>query len=151
MNLFTAAQTPGCTNPLANNYLPAATIDDGSCDIAGCIYASSSNYNPNANWYDGSCLVYGCTVTTACNYSTIATVNDGSCIMPVTYYADADADGFGNSAVSQSSCTVPVGYVTNSTDCNDNNANVRPTATEICNTIDDNCNGQINEGITFTT
>jgi hypothetical protein len=151
MNLFTAAQTPGCMNPLANNYLASATIDDGSCDIPGCIYASSSNYNPNATWYDGSCLVYGCTLTTACNYSAIATVNDGSCIMPVTYYADADADGFGNSAVSQSSCTVPAGYITNSTDCNDNNANVRPTATEICNTIDDNCNGQINEGITFTT
>ena len=151
MNLFTLTQTPGCTNPLANNYSPSALIDDGSCDIPGCIYLASSNYNPNANWYDGSCVVSGCTIPTACNYSSIATVNDGSCIMPLTYYADADADGFGNSAVSQFSCTVPAGYVTNSTDCNDSNANVRPTAIEICNTIDDNCNGQINEGISFIT
>lgn len=151
MNLFTATQTPGCTNPLANNYLPTATTDDGSCDIPGCIYSASSNYNPNATWYDGSCLVNGCTIPTACNYSAIATVNDGSCIMAVTYYADSDNDGFGNLSVSQSSCVVPTGYVTNSADCNDTNANIRPTATEICNTIDDNCNGVINEGITFTT
>jgi hypothetical protein len=151
MNLFTPSQIPGCTNPLANNYLPTAIIDDGSCDIPGCIYAASSNYNPNATWYDGSCVVNGCTIPTACNYSTTATVNDGSCILPITYYADIDIDGFGNPLMSQSSCSVPVGYVTNSTDCNDNDANVRPTATEICNTIDDNCNGQINEGITFTT
>ena len=151
MNLFTLSQLPGCTNPLAINYSPSALIDDGSCDIPGCIYPESSNYNANATWYDGSCVVNGCTIPTACNYSAIATVNDGSCILPITYYADADVDGFGNPLISQSSCSVPVGYVTNSTDCNDNNANVRPTATEICNTFDDNCNGQINEGITFTT
>ncbi|TDP58399.1 MopE-related protein [Flavobacterium dankookense] len=38
----------------------------------------------------------------------------------ITYYADADADGFGNPLVTQSSCTgAPVGYVSNNTDCND--------------------------------
>lgn len=151
MNLFTLAQVPGCTNPLANNYLPTAGIDDGSCDIPGCIYPVSSNYNPNANWYDGSCVVNGCTIPTACNYSAIATVNDGSCILPITYYADADGDGFGNLLAPIAACSFPAGYVTNSTDCNDNNANVRPTATEICNAFDDNCNGQINEGFTNIT
>lgn len=149
MNLFTSAQTPGCTNPLANNYLPTANIDDGSCDIPGCIYPSSSNYNPNATWYDGSCLVYGCTIPTACNYSSIATVNDGTCILPVTYYADADADTFGSSTASLSACSLPAGYVTNSLDCNDANANINPNKPEICNTVDDDCDGLTNEGITF--
>ncbi|WP_396158727.1 MopE-related protein, partial [Flavobacterium sp.] len=37
----------------------------------------------------------------------------------ITYYQDSDADGFGNSAVSQLACTQPVGYVTDSSDCND--------------------------------
>ncbi len=40
----------------------------------------------------------------------------------VTYYADADGDGFGNAAISQVSCTgAPEGYVANNTDCDDNN------------------------------
>jgi hypothetical protein len=152
MNLFTLTQTPGCTNPIAINYTPGASIiDDGSCDIPGCIYPTSSNYNANATWYDGSCVVFGCTVTTACNYSSIATVNDGSCILPTTYYADADSDTFGNLNAPLNACAIPSGYVTNSTDCNDGNANIRPTATEICNAFDDDCDGLTNEGITFIT
>jgi len=149
MNLFTNTQTPGCTNPLANNYVSTATIDDGSCDIPGCIYSSSSNYNPNATWNDGSCIVYGCTVTNACNYSPIATVNDGSCILPITYYADSDSDSFGNINATLPACSQPSGYVTNTADCNDSNANVNPNATEICNSFDDDCDGLTNEGITF--
>lgn len=151
MNLFTAAQTPGCTNPLANNYLATANFDDGSCDIPGCIYPTSSNYNPNATWYDGSCVVSGCTIPTACNYSPIATVNDGSCILPTTYYADNDGDSFGNLNSSISACSPNSGYVTNSTDCNDNNASANINAIEICNGIDDDCDGLTNEGLTFTT
>ncbi|MEC4005925.1 T9SS type A sorting domain-containing protein [Flavobacterium sp. SUN052] len=38
-----------------------------------------------------------------------------------TYYQDLDADGFGNPAVTQTSCFgIPTGYVTNNLDCNDN-------------------------------
>ncbi|MFM7727881.1 MAG: putative metal-binding motif-containing protein, partial [Flavobacteriales bacterium] len=67
-----------------------------------------------------------------------------------TFYADADGDGYGNASSSVAACSAPAGYVSNSTDCNDNNSDVRPNATEICNSIDDNCNGQIDEGVTST-
>ena len=65
----------------------------------------------------------------------------------VTYYADADGDGYGNASSSTVACTQPSGYVTNSTDCNDGNASISPAATEVCNTADDDCDGQINEGV----
>jgi hypothetical protein len=35
-------------------------------------------------------------------------------------------------------------------DCDDSNAAVHPGATEVCNDKDDNCNGQIDEGVTAT-
>jgi hypothetical protein len=67
-----------------------------------------------------------------------------------TFYRDADGDGYGNAAMTTVACSTPTGYVTNSTDCNDANATVHPGATEVCNGIDDNCNGQIDEGVTLT-
>jgi Putative metal-binding motif/Secretion system C-terminal sorting domain len=66
---------------------------------------------------------------------------------PNTYYQDADEDGYGNAAITAQTCTMPPGYVTNNTDCNDQDTNVNPGATEVCgNGIDDNCNGAIDEG-----
>ncbi len=66
----------------------------------------------------------------------------------LTYYADADNDGFGNPLVSVVSCTgTPAGFVLNNTDCNDLAAAVRPGAAEIgYNLIDDDCDGLTDEG-----
>lgn len=68
-----------------------------------------------------------------------------------TYFRDADDDGYGNPTSTTQACSVPVGYVTNNTDCNDSNASVNPGVTEVCaNGIDDNCNGQVDEGCGVT-
>jgi len=76
-----------------------------------------------------------------------------ACATTVIYYADADGDTFGNVLVTLTQCTgapAPVGYVLNNTDCNDGNAAIKPSATEICNGIDDNCAGGIDDGLIFT-
>ncbi len=59
----------------------------------------------------------------------------------LTWYADADADTYGDPDVSTLDCTEPSGYVADATDCDDGATDVNPAATEICNGIDDNCDG----------
>ena len=55
-SISTTALTVGCTDPLASNYDPNATCDDGSCLYLGCTDPLAINYNPNAIIDDGSCL-----------------------------------------------------------------------------------------------
>jgi hypothetical protein len=64
------------------------------------------------------------------------------------YYRDADGDGYGNTGVAIASCdgTAPAGYVAVGRDCDDSNPSVHPGTTEVCNGIDDNCDGFIDEG-----
>ena len=66
-----------------------------------------------------------------------------------TYYRDNDRDGVGaTTSGSTINCAVPPGYSTLGTDCDDGNPLVKPGAVEACNGADDNCNGQIDEGLT---
>ena len=66
----------------------------------------------------------------------------------VTCYADNDDDGFGdaNDAGEMFCLTCPNRTVQDNNDCNDNDATINPDAQEICDGVDNNCNGQIDEG-----
>ncbi len=64
-----------------------------------------------------------------------------------TYYRDADEDNYGDENNTTQTCSQPSGYVTNSADCDDDNASINPGATELCNRVDDDCDGQVDEGL----
>jgi len=53
-----------------------------------------------------------------------------ACTM-ATFFQDTDGDGFGNPLVSVQSCVQLPGYVSNSTDCNDSNATIWATPSEV--------------------
>ena len=63
-----------------------------------------------------------------------------------TYYQDADLDGFGNPGISQVFCSQPSGFVSDNTDCNDGHSDVYPGAPELCDGLDNNCDGTVDEG-----
>ncbi|WP_282135605.1 MopE-related protein [Seonamhaeicola maritimus] len=67
-----------------------------------------------------------------------------------TFYADADSDGYGNPNDSIQACSAPIGYVSDNTDCDDTQAAAYPGNIEICDGIDNNCDGQVDEGVLST-
>ncbi len=62
-----------------------------------------------------------------------------------TYYRDLDVDGFGNPSSTTLACSQPAGYVTNSNDCNDSCFACKPTGIEVCDGLDNNCVGGVDE------
>jgi large repetitive protein len=68
----------------------------------------------------------------------------------LTWYADADADAYGALATTKTECAQPVGYVLNSTDCSDTVSTTHPGAAEVCNTVDDDCDGTPDDGVGTT-
>tara|TARA_Y100000592_G_scaffold100095_1_gene178598 strand:+ start:1663 stop:3570 length:1908 start_codon:yes stop_codon:yes gene_type:complete len=111
--------TLGCTDPLASNYDPNATVDDGSCvyDVFGCLGTSGPSGTcdippMNASWYAGLPYTFGmlnhdCAAGNT-NYpcSDGVTQNDGSCIAVTMGCHDPAAVNFyGGACISQpSSC-----------------------------------------------
>jgi len=105
---------------------------------------------------DGSTTTTGCNQTGACSgaFKTCSAGNWGACSkLPTTEIQcngiDEDCDGIdlcchdndndGYKGIT-AQCPAP-----NGTDCDDNNNQINPKATEICNGKDDNCNGQTDE------
>lgn len=70
-------------------------------------------------------------------------------ICSTVYFNDFDGDGFGDLAIDSIACTAPTGFVPDSSDCNDLSNIIFPGAIEICNDLDDNCDGNIDNGLTY--
>ncbi len=61
------------------------------------------------------------------------------------WHPDADLDLFGAVDSSTLACVPPIGWLADGTDCDDALATVYPGATESCDTLDEDCDGQIDE------
>ena len=124
-------------NGLAANYctFPGAgySLDNTDCDD------TNGSVNPGATEVCNG-------VDDDCN----GTPDDG--LTFETYYADADGDTHGDAAVTTTTCDgAPMGYVSNSDDCNDSDDSIYPGAIDLCNGIDNDCDGNIDEDALFTT
>ncbi|MFT6159912.1 MAG: parallel beta-helix repeat protein [bacterium] len=76
---------------------------------------------------------------------------DTSTALP--WHPDADGDGWGASDETLLACVAPEGFGQDTSDCDDENADISPGVDEICNGIDDDCDEQVDDnddGLTST-
>ncbi len=71
--------------------------------------------------------------------------DEDSALDVLAWYADDDGDGFGDASNSVAACMAPAGFLGDSTDCDDSDAAVNPDASELCNGVDDDCDGDTDE------
>ena len=114
--------TTGCT-------APAGTVADNSdCDDTSATVHPGASETCNGD--DDDCD---------------GVVDNPEAVTPVLWYADADGDGHGDATSFTEACTAPAGHVTDSTDCDDTDPLFNPAATELCNGVDDDCDGTTDE------
>ncbi|WP_262494176.1 MopE-related protein, partial [Flavobacterium caeni] len=134
------------------------TIQWYTASSGGTAIGTGSPFNPvgvansgltDTNTPGVTTFYVACSNNPTCRSAVTFTINEN-----VTYYADNDGDGYGNTAVTVVSCAgeAPAGYAALSGDCNDEVAAINPGAAEVpFNGVDDDCDGDIDETGTVTT
>ncbi len=59
------------------------------------------------------------------------------------FYRDADGDGVGSEAIDD--CSAGIGWVPKGGDCDDSDARTSPEAGELCDQLDNDCDGEVDE------
>lgn len=125
------ANVNGCDSTinlnLTVNNPSSSTLNETACGsytLNGQTYTSSGTYTQTLT--NGNAA--GCDSTITLNLSIVASI---------TYYEDADNDGFGNPAVSQDACSAPAGFVINADDCDDTDDQVGMGMTYYADTDND--------------
>ncbi|MEC7984038.1 MAG: putative metal-binding motif-containing protein, partial [Myxococcota bacterium] len=97
--------------------------------VAGDCDDTNSSVNPFANEYCNE-------IDDNCN----GAVDEGA-LDSAQYFQDQDADGYGSAISSNWNCSPPEGYAAAGGDCDDANPTIYPNATEICDGLDNDCDG----------
>ncbi|MFT5681564.1 MAG: hypothetical protein ACI8RZ_002470 [Myxococcota bacterium] len=71
-------------------------------------------------------------------------------VSKVTFYADADGDGYGSDLAQKEACEAPAGYIADGGDCDDEDSEISPDADEVCDGVDNNCDDITDEDATDT-
>lgn len=126
---------------------------DGSGDpghvLAECV-AERAGYVTNAtdcNDTCASCHVGGVEACNGADDDCDGTTDEG---VTTTFYVDADGDAFGRADMTLAACAAPAGYAARAGDCDDTTVTSYPGAIEVCNGVDDNCDGATDEGVRLT-
>ncbi|MAA77718.1 MAG: hypothetical protein CL916_00540 [Deltaproteobacteria bacterium] len=120
----------------------------GDADTTAVFCTQPTNYVANSDDCDDSNSIFSPDATEVCNGyddNCDGTIDEDGATGAPTWYYDGDADGYGNPEETVASCAQPSEYLADNTDCDDNDNDINPSAIEVCNGEDDNCDGQTDD------
>ncbi len=73
------------------------------------------------------------------------TIDEDDASDATVWYADLDADGHPGDVSTTIACAAPLGHGADATDCDDHDYDIHPDADEVCDGIDNDCDGTTDE------
>lgn len=164
-----ADSTVSCTHPQINCYGTCADIDTDPNNCGGC--GSACNTGAGETCASGNCtadadgdganrpeaggndcddsnnMVYP-GADEYCNGiddDCDGEIDEADAVDAQTWYQDSDGDAYGNPGAQIFGCQPGNDYVMDSSDCDDSDPHTNPGASEICDFVDNDCDGQTDE------